>query len=97
VVGAVVGMVMEQRLRVQCRSWSGSGSPSRVCSVRAGGVASWGELLLRRPVLLPCCAVPGPPVALPCCSGRLARAFAAGYYCSDERELMRECGVYLPR
>jgi hypothetical protein len=29
--------------------------------------------------------------------GRLARAFAAGYYCSDERELMRECGVYLPR
>ncbi len=30
-------------------------------------------------------------------SGRLARAFAAGYYCSDEQELMRECGVYLPR
>lgn len=39
-------------------------------------------------------------VRLCCCvcpvTGRLARAFAAGYYCSDERELMRECGVYLP-
>eukprot|EP00775_Hariotina_reticulata_P013521 gene13521-13646_t len=29
--------------------------------------------------------------------GRLARAFAAGYYCSNERELMRKCGVRLSR
>lgn len=28
-------------------------------------------------------------------AGRLARAFAAGYYCSDERELLRTCGVRL--
>jgi hypothetical protein len=32
-----------------------------------------------------------------CPAGRLARAFAEGYYCSDERELMIKCGVRLPK
>jgi hypothetical protein len=30
-------------------------------------------------------------------AGRLARAFAAGYYCNDEEELLRKCGVRLSR
>lgn len=29
-------------------------------------------------------------------AGRLARAFAEGYYCESEQELMLKCGVRLP-
>jgi hypothetical protein len=29
--------------------------------------------------------------------GRLAKAFTAGYYCADEEELLRTCGVQLGR
>lgn len=39
------------------------------------------------------CAVLRLVSAVLCCAGRLARAFEQGYYCDNERELRRKCGV----